>query len=145
MFLGRYAYTVDEKGRLTIPARFREALTGDVVITRGLDRCLTVYPAEVWQELAAKVNALPITDPRGRSLRRLLFAEAESVKLDRHGRVLLSEWLRKYAELTPSAGAIIVGLDRFLEIWNPTRWEAENAHQIAMMEEDPALWETLHL
>ncbi len=144
MFLGQYTYTLDGKGRVTIPAAFRKALDGEkVVVTRGLDRCLTLYPLGVWQEIAAKVNALPITDPKGRALRRLLFADAVDATLDRQGRLLLPERLRDYAEL--ERDIVIVGLDRFIELWEPQRWEEENARQMALMDEDPSLWDNLQI
>ncbi|MBN1876870.1 MAG: division/cell wall cluster transcriptional repressor MraZ [Anaerolineae bacterium] len=145
MFLGQYTYTIDSKGRLTIPARFRDELPDTVIITRGLDRCLTVYPLDVWEEIAQKVNALPITDPRGRALRRIFFADAVSVELDRQGRVLLPDQLREYSELNITNEVVVVGLDRFLELWSPERWEQENARQTQIMDEDPALWENLHI
>ncbi len=144
MFLGQYSYTLDGKGRVTIPAAFRKALEGEkVVVTRGLDRCLTVYPISVWQEIAAKVNALPITDPKGRALRRLLFADAVDAALDRQGRLLLPERLRAYAGL--ERDVVVVGLDHFIELWHPQRWAEENARQMALMEEDPSLWENLQI
>ena len=145
MFLGQYTYTLDDKGRLTIPARFREELTGSIVITRGLDHCLTLYPMDIWDEIAQKVNALPITDPRGRALRRVFFADAMSVELDRQGRILIPDRLREIAGLDLTAEAVIVGLDRFIEIWTPERWEEANARQMEMMDEDPALWENLQI
>ncbi len=144
MFLGQYTYTLDSKGRITIPAAFRKALDGEkVVVTRGLDRCLTLYPLAVWNEIAAKVNALPITDPKGRALRRLLFADAVDAVLDRQGRLLLPERLRDYAGL--ERDIVIVGLDRFIELWEPQRWEEENARQMALMDEDPSLWDNLQI
>ncbi len=146
MFLGQYTYSVDDKGRLTIPSRFRDELGGrNIVITRGLDRCLTIYPLDVWDEIAQKVNALPITDPRGRALRRIFFADAMNVELDRQGRVLVPDRLREYAGFELSAEIVIVGLDRFLEVWTPQRWEEANVHQAEMMDEDPALWENLKI
>ena len=145
MFLGQYSYTLDSKGRITIPSRFREIINESVVVTRGLDRCLTVYPAAVWSEIAQKVNALPITDPRGRALRRIFFADAVNVELDRQGRILLPERLRDYASLTLSEDVVVVGLDRFIELWDVARWEAENARQIEIVEEDPTLWENLQI
>ncbi len=146
MFLGQYTHALDDKGRLTIPSRFRDDLAGrNVIITRGLDRCLTVYPMAVWEEIAQKVNALPITDPRGRALRRIFFADATDAELDRQGRVLVPDRLREYAGLEPAAEAVIVGLDRFIEVWSPQRWEEANAHQMELMDEDPALWENLHI
>jgi MraZ protein len=145
MFLGQYAYTLDSKGRLTIPSRFRDAITDSIVVTRGLDRCLTVYPMAVWEEIAHKVTALPITDPRGRTLRRIFFADAVNAELDRQGRILLPERLREYAELSTTEEVTVVGLDRFIELWNPQRWDTQNAQQMELMEEDPALWENLNL
>ena len=147
MFLGQYTHTLDGKGRLTIPARFREEikLNETVVITRGLDHCLTVYPIEVWNEIAQKVNALPITDPRGRALRRIFFADAMSAEPDHQGRVLVPDRLREYAGFGLTADVIVVGLDRFLELWEPQHWEEANARQMEMMDEDPALWENLQI
>ncbi len=145
MFLGQYAFTLDEKGRMTVPARFRDELTGGLVLTRGLDRCLAVYPLVMWAEIAQKVNALPITHPQGRALRRIFFADAMDATPDRQGRILIPDRLREYADIGPSGEAVIVGLDRFIEIWNPQRWAETNALQMELMDEDPALWEPLHI
>ncbi len=145
MFLGHYTYTLDSKGRLTIPSRFRDELAGAVVITRGLDRCLALYPMEIWAELAQKVNSLPITSPQGRALRRLFFADAVDVEPDRQGRVLIPERLRAYAHLETSNEAVVVGLDRFMEIWEPGQWESQNDAQAEMMEDNPTLWENLQI
>jgi MraZ protein len=143
MFLGHYVYTLDSKGRLTIPSRFREELTGSVVVTRGLDRCLAIYPMEIWEEIAQKVNALPITSPQGRALRRIFFADAVDVDPDRQGRILIPERLRTYAGLHTSRETVVVGLNRFMELWEPQAWDAQNTQQVEMMEENPALWENL--
>lgn len=145
MFLGQYTYTLDDKGRVTIPSRFREELAGRIIVTRGLDRCLTIYPLPVWDEIAQKVNALPITDPRGRALRRVFFADAVDAEPDRQGRILIPDRLREYAGLELAAETVIVGLDRFLEVWTPERWEEANVRQMKMMDEDPALWENLQI
>jgi len=145
MFLGQYQYTLDSKGRVTIPSRFRDELVGEVVLTRGLDRCLAGYPMDVWSELVQKVNALPITDPRGRALRRIFFADAVNVEPDRQGRVVVPERLREYAGLEPGSEVVIVGLDRFLELWEPQRWTEENNRQLDVLEETPALWEDLKI
>jgi MraZ protein len=145
MFLGHHVYTLDSKGRLTIPSRFREELTGSVVVTRGLDTCLTIYPMEIWEEIAQKVNALPITSPQGRALRRLFFADAVDVEPDRQGRILVPERLREYAGLSTSSETVVVGLDRFMELWAPETWDAQNNRQAEMMEENPALWENLEI
>ncbi|MCK4471567.1 MAG: cell division/cell wall cluster transcriptional repressor MraZ, partial [Anaerolineae bacterium] len=76
MFLGEFIHTIDEKGRLAVPARFRGDLEGGLVVTRGIDRCLAIYPMKAWKRLAKKVDALPMTDRRARAFRRLVFANA---------------------------------------------------------------------
>jgi len=122
MFLGRYAHTLDAKGRLAIPARFRDAMAEGLVLTRGIDRCLTLYPMVAWRPLAEKVSALPITDPDARNLRRLFFAEASDLALDGQGRILVPPELRRYAGLEREA--LVVGMDTAIEIWSPERWQA---------------------
>jgi MraZ protein len=123
MFLGRHAHTVDAKGRLAIPARFREGLTGGVVVTRGIDRCLSLYPLSAWKPLAEKISALPLTDPDARVFRRLVFAEAVDLELDSQGRLLLPAELRRYAEI--DRDAVVVGVNTSIEIWSPASWEAQ--------------------
>ncbi len=145
MFLGQFSYTLDSKGRLTIPSRFRDELPEQIVVTRGLDRCLVVYPTDVWEEISQKVTSLPITDPRGRTLRRVFFADAVNAELDRQGRVLVPDRLREYAGLDLASEVVIVGLDRFIELWNPDRWNKQNDNQMEIMTEDPALWENLQI
>lgn len=132
MFLGRFAHSLDAKGRLAIPARFREHLTGGIVLTRGIDRCLALYPMATWLPLAEKVSALPITDPDARSFRRMVFAEAVHLELDGQGRILLPPDLRRYAQLDREA--YVVGVNTSIEIWSPERWEA----QMALIDQDGA-------
>jgi MraZ protein len=122
MFLGRYAHNLDAKGRLAIPARYREALADGVVLTRGIDRCLALYPLQVWQPLAEKVAALPLTDADARNFRRLVFAEAVDLNLDGQGRILVPPELLRYAEIEREA--VVVGVDTSIEIWSPERWSA---------------------
>jgi len=123
VFLGRFSHNLDVKGRLAIPARFREALGSDVVITRGIDRCLSVYPMSAWEPLAEKVSALPISDPDARTFRRMVFAEAAIAEFDRQGRILIPPDLRRYAGLDREA--IVVGMHTYIEIWSPEHWEAQ--------------------
>jgi MraZ protein len=130
MFLGRYAYAVDAKGRLAIPARFRSALGGEVVLTRGIDPCLSLYPMEAWLPLSERVNALPISDPHARQFRRLVFGEAANLELDSQGRILLPPPLRGYAGIDREA--VLVGVHSWIEIWSPERWNA----QAEALEED---------
>lgn len=123
MFLGRFSHTIDEKGRLAIPARFRELIGGEAVLTRGIDRCLTLYPMAEWRPLAEKVSALSISDPDARTFRRMVFAEATVVQLDRQGRILLPPELRAYAGL--NRDAIVVGVNTYVEIWSPEAWSSQ--------------------
>jgi len=132
MFLGRYAHSLDAKGRLAVPARFRDALAEGVVLTRGIDRCLALYPMATWLPLAERVSALPITDPDARNFRRMVFAEAIDVDLDAQGRVLVPPELRRYAGLEREA--LVVGVNTAIEIWSPERWAAVES----VMEEDGA-------
>ena len=125
MFLGRYAHSLDAKGRLAIPARFREALAEGLVLTRGIDRCLALYPMAAWRPLAERVSALPITDPDARNFRRMVFAEAIDLELDGQGRILVPPELRRYAGLEREA--YVVGVHDAIEIWSPERWEAVDA------------------
>jgi MraZ protein len=125
MFLGRYQHTLDAKGRLAIPARFREALAEGLVLTRGIDRCLALYPLAAWRPLAERVSALPLSDPDARNFRRLVFAEASDLSLDGQGRILIPPELRRYAGL--ERDALVIGMDTALEIWSPDRWQSVEA------------------
>ncbi len=122
MFLGRYAHSLDAKGRVAVPARFRDALAEGVVLTRGIDRCLALYPMAAWLPLAEKVSALPITDPDARNFRRMVFAEAVNLDLDGQGRILVPPELRRWAGLEREA--LVVGVHTAIELWSPERWAA---------------------
>ncbi len=122
MFLGEYEHTVDTKGRVAIPAKFRSELEEGLVVTRGFDQNLLVYPMSVWKELAERVNALPMSQPATRNLRRLLFASAADLELDKQGRILLPANLRQYAGI--ETDAVVAGMDSFIEIWSSERWQA---------------------
>ena len=124
MFLGRYTHNVDSKGRLAIPARFRDALGSEIVITRGIDRCLAIYPMETWAPLAEKVSSLSISDPDARNFRRMVFAEAAYLDVDRQGRILIPSDLRSYSEIDREA--VVVGVHSYVELWNTDRWMAQS-------------------
>ncbi|MGK2849869.1 MAG: division/cell wall cluster transcriptional repressor MraZ, partial [Candidatus Limnocylindrales bacterium] len=94
MFTGEYRHTVDDKGRIAVPAKFRVQLGGGAVVSRWLDACLAIHTRAGWDELAEKVAALPITDAASRRFQRFVFAGAAEVELDRQGRVLLPAFLR---------------------------------------------------
>lgn len=122
MFLGEYTHSLDSKGRLTIPAKFRNELAAGLVVTRNpADNCLLLFPQEEWARLADKVSALPLTDPRSAAFRRAFFSAAEDLQPDGQGRVLLSQRLRDYARIENDV--VIAGMNKFVELWNPASWE----------------------
>jgi MraZ protein len=125
VFLGRHAHNLDAKGRLAIPARFRDELAEGLVLTRGIDRCLALYPLAAWRPLAEKLAALPMTDADVRNFRRLVFAEAVDLTLDTQGRILVPPDLRRYAEIERES--LVIGVDTSIEIWSRQRWAAVEA------------------
>lgn len=120
MLLGEYAHTLDAKGRLAIPAKFRDKLSAGAIITRGLDNCLFVFTREEWGKLADKIIALPLAQANSRAFTRLMLAGAMDAELDRQGRMLIPDYLRKYAELKREA--VIAGLMNRIEIWDSAVW-----------------------
>jgi len=120
MFIGEYAHAIDSKNRLAVPSKFRADLGDKIIITRGLDTCLFVYPLAVWEGLAKKLSAFPVGDFGARSFVRLMLAGASDVTVDKQGRVLIPEYLCTYAEVEKNV--IIAGLFDRLEIWNESRW-----------------------
>jgi len=126
MFLGEFIHTIDDKGRLTIPAKFRADLAAGLVVTRGIDRCLAIYALGEWERLAERVSALPLTDRRARAFRRLVFANASDAIPDRQGRVLIPPRLREYAGL--DSEVIVTGLNTYIEVWNVDAWSKEREH-----------------
>lgn len=121
MFIGEYTHTIDQKKRLAVPSRFRKALGEGVVITKGFDKCLFLYPAKEWRALAHKLSKLPIAQAGTRAFARLMLAGAMDVRLDRLGRILIPDYLKKYAGLKKSV--VIAGLYDRLEIWDEEKWE----------------------
>ncbi|MEI7749406.1 MAG: division/cell wall cluster transcriptional repressor MraZ [Candidatus Moraniibacteriota bacterium] len=135
MFIGEYSHSIDPKRRLALPSKFRGELGNRVVVTRGLDRSLFVYPMKVWEELAGKLGAMPVGEAGKRSFVRLQLAGATDVELDGQGRVLIPDYLKEYAGL--GKNVIVVGLFNRLELWDEDSWksyksEAEkNASEVA--------------
>lgn len=120
MFLGEFEHSIDDKGRITIPAKFRGRLAVGLVVTKGIDRCLLLYPMDVWAVLAQRISALPQTDPKAREFRRQMFGGASDSIPDRQGRVNMPSYLREYANI--DSNAVIIGLYDHCEIWNPEHW-----------------------
>ena len=124
MFMGEYNHTVDAKGRLIVPSKFREQLGEDFVVTRGLDGCLSVYANDEWTALEEKLHALPYTNPAARKLTRFLVAGAATCEVDKQGRILLPAALREYAGIEKDA--VLVGMGSRIEIWSREAWSAKN-------------------
>ena len=120
MFTGEYRHTVDDKGRIAVPAKFRVQLGAGAVVSRWLDACLAIHTQIGWDDLAAKVAALPITSEASRRFQRFVFAGATEVELDRQGRILLPAFLREHIGL--SSDAVVVGSRDHAEIWVPATW-----------------------
>lgn len=104
-----------------MPARFRDRLSGELILTRGNDGCLYLFTEESWEPLAAKLNALPTGDEDARNLRRAVFSSAEPVELDKQGRVIIPDHLRQYAAITGDVS--IIGLGEYIEIWDTQAWQ----------------------
>lgn len=122
MFLGEYSHQLDSKGRLILPAAFRAELSEGLVMTVGLDRCLTVYSRAEWQRVAEGLRALRSTDRRERAFARVLRSSAQPEELDKQGRITIPARLREYADL--STGVTVVGADGCIELWDTESWTA---------------------
>ena len=125
MFTGEYRHSVDDKGRLAVPAKFRAQLEGGAVVCKWLDNCLAILTRHGWEELAEKTATLPLTNPGSRAFQRHVFGGAAEVELDRQGRIVLPGYLREYGALVGEV--VIVGARDHAEIWAPARWETYRA------------------
>lgn len=121
MFIGEYKHTLDGKNRLAVPAKFRKDLEGKAVLTKGLDKCLLLYPLKSWEEIAVKLGQMPIGESGTRSFVRMMLAGASEVELDSLGRILVPEYLRRYADLKKDT--IVNGLFNRMEVWEEKSWE----------------------
>jgi MraZ protein len=122
MFLGEYTHTLDDKGRLTLPAKFRDELANGIVVTRGLDGCLFVFTVEDWKQFTKILGQeLPFTQQKARAFARLLFSGASDIVPDRQGRILIPTYLREFARLDSEVK--IIGANNRIELWSPERWQ----------------------
>jgi len=121
MFIGEYSHSIDNKNRLALPAKFRVSLKTGAVVTRGLDNCLFIFTKQNWQKLVDKITELPIGKADARGFSRIMLAGAMDVKLDSLGRILLPDYLKKYAGLKKSV--VVAGLYSRLEIWDTAKWQ----------------------
>ena len=138
-FMGTYTPKLDEKGRLFLPAKFRDALAEGLVITQGQDNCLTVWPEQTFMAEAARAQATPMTNKDARDYRRVLFAGAEQGTPDKQGRIGIPTFLRASAGL--ERDVVVVGVGDRVEIWSPARWEASASGaqaKFAELDESPS-------
>lgn len=134
MFMGEFLHTIDNKGRLIIPAKFREALGDKFIVTKGLDNCLFLYPLEEWRIFETKLKKLPVSQPKARAFVRFFFSGAAECEFDKQGRILLPLNLREYAALEKEV--VVVGVMNRIEVWDAVKWneyclEAESNYEEA--------------
>jgi len=126
MFMGEYNHTVDAKGRLIVPSKFREQLGDEFVVTKGLDGCLFVYENTEWKILEEKLKKLPLTNANARKINRFFLAGAALCEVDKQGRILLPAVLREFAGI--GKDAVMVGVGNRIEIWSKESWMSANVH-----------------
>ncbi len=125
MFLGQYQHSIDDKGRLMVPARFRELLEGGAYLTQGFEKCLMVMTEAHFKQVYDLITSMSLTDPTARLLRRLIFSNAYPVEMDKIGRVLVPGNLRQFAGL--EGDAVIAGQGEYFEVWTPAEWDKQAA------------------
>ncbi len=124
MLIGQYEHTLDSKGRLTLPAEYGAELASGVVLTRGMEGCLYLFPRDEFQRLSDRLRELSLTDSRARKLRRWLYPQAHAAEPDRQRRVVLPQWLRDMAGIEEKV--MIAGMDNYIELWNPDAWRDQD-------------------
>lgn len=121
MFMGEYKHNVDVKGRMIVPAKFREGLGDSFVVTRGLDKCLFAYPLDEWKVIEEKLKQLPLTKKDARAFTRFFFSGAIECEVDKQGRINIPQTLRNYAGLEKEC--VVIGVSERVEIWANDKWE----------------------
>ncbi len=121
MLMGEYVHTLDKKGRVIVPSRFRDELGERFVITRGLDRCLFLYPRREWANLENRLKELPLAKAEARKFMRFFFSGASEVEIDKQGRILIPPQLREHAHVQKEV--VIIGVSNRAEIWSKENWE----------------------
>lgn len=124
MFLGQFQHTLDDKGRLMVPARYRDLLAAGAYITQGFDKCLMVMTEEHFNEVYAILNGLNMADQSARMLRRLILSNAYQVEVDRVGRILVPQNLREFLGVA-SGELIVAGQGEYFEVWTPAEWKSQ--------------------
>ncbi len=137
MLMGEFHHSIDQKGRMIIPAKFRETLGSNFIITRGIEKCIYIYPKDAFAQITQKLKSLPFTKKNARSFVRFFLSGALEVELDKQGRILLPEPLAKYASL--SKNCVIIGTGERLEVWDEDSWQTfftEEQDNMAEIAED---------
>jgi len=135
MLIGEFKHNLDQKGRVSIPAKFREKFAEGLILTRGIDQCVFGFPKPEWEKVVNKITNLPLSQANARAFARLMLSGAFEAEIDNQGRVLIPEVLRKYAHLEKKV--VIVGMHNRIEIWDDKKWEEykkqseENSEEIA--------------
>ncbi len=124
MFMGEYSHSIDAKGRLIIPSKFRELLGEEFVLTKGLDGCLFIFPNDEWASFEEKLRALPLTNKSARTFSRFFVAGATSCELDKQGRILVPATLREFAGLEKDV--VLTGSINRIEVWSKEKWSENN-------------------
>lgn len=122
MFMGEYTHAIDAKGRIILPADFRQELGVSFIITKGLDKCLFLYGQQAWDELAAKLRVLPLVKPEARAVVRFFFSGARQLECDKQGRFLVPANLRNHAGIILKQDVVLTGVDNRIEIWDKEQW-----------------------
>jgi MraZ protein len=124
--MGEYTHSIDAKGRIILPADFRQELGVTFIITKGFDKCLFLYGQQAWEELAAKLRSLPISKPEARAVNRFFFSGARTLECDKQGRFLIPANLRNHAEIALKQDVILTGVDNRIEVWSKDNWNVYN-------------------
>ena len=143
MFLGHFQHNLDDKGRLMIPARFRELLEGGAFITQGFDKCLMVMTESYFKQVYERIESMNLADPTARLLRRLILSNAYPVEADKVGRILMPQNLRTFLGIE-NGELIVAGQGEYFEVWTPALW-SEQMTQLQDVEANNARFSTLDL
>jgi len=133
MFLGEYQHSLDSKGRITVPAKFRDQLSDRFVATKGLENCIFLYPLKEWRNIEEKLHSLPMTRADARSFVRFFFSGASELEVDKQGRTVLPSNLREYAGIDKDV--VIIGVGSRAEIWAGDKWVEYNQEKAGQYEQ----------
>jgi MraZ protein len=142
MLIGHYEHSLDNKGRLMLPSEYTEELTAGVVLTRGIEACMYLFPRAEFERIGVRLREQSLTDSRARKLRQWLFPRAHAVEPDRQRRVLIPQWLREHAGVIDKV--LIAGMDNYVELWQPEAWR-QREQALAAELEDEDFFASLHI